>query len=37
LHQRRSIWWIGTDVKDVALEESAQRLEAAAGKWHFPM
>ena len=28
-----NIWWIATHVKDVSLEECAQRVQAAGGKW----
>ncbi len=28
-----NIWWIATHVKDVSLEETARRVEAAGGKW----
>jgi PhnB protein len=28
-----NIWWIATHIKDVSLEECAQRVEAAEGKW----
>jgi hypothetical protein len=31
-----NIWWIATHVKDVSLEETAQRVEAAGWKWQPP-